>query len=84
MLKKAIGSFNWTDKKYLSTKKSFIQNLWQIKTKESTNYLKQLYQAAGDTVELQYAALQALLWQKTQYSYNTFRDIITSEYNGCT
>ncbi|MEI9913251.1 MAG: hypothetical protein WDO71_28565 [Bacteroidota bacterium] len=78
-LKNAIASLNWKEKKYLDTKKSLIGKLDDIKTKQATDYLKELYYAAGDTVELQYTVLEVLLSQKTSYSYNVFRDIITVE-----
>lgn len=78
-LKKAIGFINWNEKKYLDTKKSLINRLDNIKTNAASDYLKNLYYAAGDTVELQYTVLEALLKQKTQYAYNVFRDIITNE-----
>ncbi|MEJ0105690.1 MAG: TraB/GumN family protein [Bacteroidota bacterium] len=79
LLKKAIESFSWKDKKYLDTKKSFINKLKDIDSKESSDYLKALYYAAGDTVELQYTALETLLQQQSKYSMNLFRDIITLE-----
>ncbi|MEI9807958.1 MAG: TraB/GumN family protein [Bacteroidota bacterium] len=78
-LKKAIGSLNWNEKKYLDTKKSLIGKLDDIKTKASSDYLKELYYAAGDTLELQYITLQSLLSQQTPYAYNVFRDIVTVE-----
>lgn len=78
-LKKAIASLNWSEKKYLDTKKSLIGKLDDIKTKAASDYLKELYYAAGDTLELQYTALETLLDQKTPYAYNVFRDIITNE-----
>lgn len=78
-LKKAIASLTWSEKKYLDTKKSLIGKLDDIKTKAASDYLKDLYYAAGDTIELQYTALETLLNQKTQYAYNVFRDIITVE-----
>ncbi|MBS1609500.1 MAG: TraB/GumN family protein [Bacteroidetes bacterium] len=77
--KKAIGSFSWEDKKYLDTKKSFISKLKDIDSKESSDYLKHLYYAAGDTVEIQYTVLETLLQQQTKYSISMFRDIITEE-----
>ncbi|HET6994563.1 MAG TPA: hypothetical protein VFI06_06260, partial [Chitinophagaceae bacterium] len=78
-LKKAIGSIGWKEKKYLDTKKSLVAKLSDIPTKASSDYLKELYYAAGDTLELQYAALETLLQQQTPYSYSVFRDIITVE-----
>jgi uncharacterized protein YbaP (TraB family) len=79
MLKKAIHSLNWDEKKYLDTKKSMIAKLNDIPSKEVSNFLRELYYAAGDTVELQYAALETLLQQKTPYAFTVFRDIIINE-----
>lgn len=78
-LKKAIAFLSWNEKKYLNTKKSLIGKLDDIQTKQATDYLRQLYYATGDTVELQYATLEALLQQKTQYAYTIFRDIVMNE-----
>ncbi|MFI5131267.1 MAG: TraB/GumN family protein, partial [Chitinophagales bacterium] len=78
-LKKAIASLNWNEKKYLDTKKSLIAKLDVIITKEASDYLKELYYAAGDTIELQYAVLEVLLQQQTNYAYSVFRDIVTVE-----
>ena len=46
-LKKAIGSLNWNEKKYIDTKKSLIGKLDAIETKAASDYLKELYYAAG-------------------------------------
>ena len=78
-LRKAIASLNWKEKKYIETKKSLISKLDGIPTKQASDYLRDLYYAAGDTIELQYAALETLLQQKTSYAYSVFRDIITVE-----
>ncbi|MFN8291463.1 MAG: TraB/GumN family protein [Chitinophagaceae bacterium] len=79
MLKQAISTLNWNEKKYLETKKSFLAKLSAIKTHASSDYLKQLYYNLDDTIELQYTVLEALLQHKDQYAYNIFRDIITTE-----
>lgn len=79
LLKKAIAATDWNEKKYLDTKKALIGKLDDIPAKPATDYLKELYYAAGDTVELQYTILEALLQQKTDYSFSVFRDIITNE-----
>ncbi|MEI9943055.1 MAG: hypothetical protein WDN26_02440 [Chitinophagaceae bacterium] len=50
-----------------------------FRTKAASDYLKELYYAAGDTIELQYNILETLLQQKTQYSYNLFRDMVMNE-----
>jgi uncharacterized protein YbaP (TraB family) len=76
---KAIQSFKWSDRRYLDNKKSFIGKLAAIKTKQSADFLKNLYYAAGDTVELQYTALETLLKHRNRYAFNLFRDIITTE-----
>lgn len=78
-LKKAIGSLGWKEKQYLATKKQFIWQLATLQEKEVTDYLKSLYVAAGDTLELQHAILESLLGQRTSYAYATFRDIILNE-----
>lgn len=79
VLTKAINSFNWSEKKYLERKISFINKLAGIDIKASSDLLKQIYFNAGDTVMLQHAALETLLKQKTHYAFNLFRDIITVE-----
>lgn len=78
-LKKAIASLDWKEKNYLDVKKSLIAKLDRIAVKDAADYLKQTYYAAGDTIELQYAALETLLQQQTQYAFNVFRDIVTVE-----
>lgn len=78
-LKKAIASINWKEKKYLDTKKSLIGKLDNMPTRVASDYLKDIYYAAGDTIELQYAILETLLQQKTKYAFGVFRDIITVE-----
>ena len=79
VLKKAIQSLSWRQNKYLDAKKAFIGKLKDVDTRESADYLNNLYDAAGDTVELKYAALEALLQQQTGYAMNVFRDIIVRE-----
>jgi uncharacterized protein YbaP (TraB family) len=78
-LKKAIGRMNWDIKKYLESKKDLIEKLGDIDVKACSDYLKELYYAAGDTVELQYSILEALLQHKTDYAFKLFRDIVTAE-----
>jgi hypothetical protein len=70
---------NWNEKGYLDTKSSLINKLGDIKTQASANYLKDLYYALDDTVQLQYPILESLLQHKTQYAYNLFRGIINNE-----
>src|SRR6185436_5457738 len=76
---RAINSFKWSEKKYLERKISFIEKLGTIPTKSASDFLKNVYYSAGDTLQLQHTALEALLAQQTQYSYNIFKDIITTE-----
>lgn len=78
-LRKVIAGLNWNEKKYLDTKKSFINKLGNIRTRQSADYLRQLYYAFGDTVQLQYSVLENLLQQQTAYAYSIFSDIITAE-----
>lgn len=79
LLKKCIQSLSWKDKKYLDLKNDFVWKLAGIHSKESADYLKDIYYAAGDTVELQYTALTALLKHKSSYAFRLFRDIIVSD-----
>jgi hypothetical protein len=78
-LKKAIAWLNWSEKKYLDTKKSLIEKFGDIKTAGSADHLKDLYYALDDTVDLQYTVLESLLQQETAYSYSVFRDIVNTE-----
>lgn len=78
-IKKAIQSLGWKEKKYLDTKKAFVWELAFVKTSEAADFLKSVYMAAGDTIDLQYTALEALLTQKTAYSYKVFKDIMVSD-----
>jgi hypothetical protein len=79
LVKKAIASLNWKEKKYLDVKKSMIGRLFTLKDRRASDYLKDLYYAAGDTVEVQYACLETLLNQKTPYSFQVFKDVVTNE-----
>ena len=79
LLTKAINSFKWSEKKYLERKIAFINKLGDIPVKASADLLKDIYYAAGDTVQLQHTALAALVNQETQYSFDLFKNIITSE-----
>src|SRR4029078_7638141 len=78
-LKRAIATLSWKEKKYLEVKKSLISKLGDIKTKASSDLLKELYYAAGDTVDMQYIALESLLQQQTQYAFAVFKTIISVE-----
>lgn len=78
-LKNTIELLNWNEQKYLDTKKALINKLGDIATNASAAYLRQLYYAADDTIQLQYAALESLLQHKTSYAYGVFRDIINTE-----
>jgi hypothetical protein len=78
-LRKSIQSLSWKERKYMDARNDFIWQLSTIKTKQSADYLKYLYYAAGDTVDFQYTVLSALLHQKTLYSYQVFKDIMINE-----
>ena len=78
-LKKAISTVSWKEKKYLEIKKSLINKLGDVKTKASSDLLKDLYYAAGDTIDMQYVALESLLQQQTQYAFAVFKTIISVE-----
>jgi uncharacterized protein YbaP (TraB family) len=78
-LKKAIQSLTWKEKKYLDVKNTLITKLSAIPSQASSDYLKEIYYSAGDTLSLQYRALEALLLQQTDYSFTVFRDILINE-----
>lgn len=78
-LKKAIMACNWEQKKYLNTKRDLIAKLGGINTRAAADYLRDMYYAQGDTVQLVYTTLQALLWHKNDYAYGLFRSIIANE-----
>ena len=78
-LKTAIRALGFEEKNYLEVKKSLIGKLSEMKTNNAADYLNEIYYAAGDTIELQYAALEALLQQQTQYAFNVFKNIIVTE-----
>ena len=78
-IKNAIESLSWKEKKYMDAKNSLVYKLSDVPTKASADYLRQVYYAAGDTVDLQYTALEALLQQKNAYAYQVFKDIMVNE-----
>ena len=78
-VKKAVSYLSWKEKKYLDTKKMLIGKLDDIKTRAASDYLKELFYTAGDTLELQYKILETLLQQETQYAYNIFKEIMLNE-----
>lgn len=77
--KAALGSLNFKEKDYLLVKKRFITKLSEIKTREASDFLVDLFHAAGDTLELQNTALETLLRQKTRYSFEKFRQLLADE-----
>ncbi len=79
MLKKSIESLSWKEKKYTEVKKDFIGKLSLISSKAASDYLRAVYFAAGDTVDIQYAALETLLQQTTFYAYQTFAGIMQTD-----
>lgn len=78
-LKQAVTSLNWKEKKYLEIKKELIGKFSSIPTPEVAAYLRGLYYALDDTVQLQYTVLESLLQLKTKEAYLQFRDIINTE-----
>lgn len=78
-LKRSIQSLSWKEKKYLDVKTSLIAQLSQARTAAASDFLREIYYAGNDTIDLQYAALEALLSQKTAYSYGVFKNIMLDE-----
>lgn len=79
LAKKAVASLDWKEKKYLETKRTLISRMNEIRTRAASDYFRELYFAAGDTLELQYISLETLLRQKTPYAFQVFRDIMINE-----
>ncbi len=79
LVRMALERLNWKEKKYLDTKCAVISKLGEIDSKESSDYLKGLYYASGDTIQLQYAVLGSLLQHENSYAYAAFREIISNE-----
>jgi uncharacterized protein YbaP (TraB family) len=79
LLVSAVNSLGWKEKNYLKTKGALLAKFGDIKTKESARYLRDMYYAAGDTIQFQYVILENLLQQKTAYAYSLFRDIVNNE-----
>lgn len=78
-LKAAIEQLDWNMPGYLQTKKALIFKLGDMPVRASADYLKQLYYALGDTVELIYPVLESLLQHRNSYAYTHFKTIITDE-----
>lgn len=78
-LQKAIAILDWKEKNYLEIKKDLIGKLDVLKTKQASDYLQDLYYAAGDTLEFQHKTLEVLLQQNTRYAFKLFRDILLNE-----
>jgi hypothetical protein len=74
-----INSLGWKEKNYLKTKSALLARFSDIKIKASADYLRDMYYAAGDTIQFQYVVLENLLQQKTTYAYSLFRDIVNNE-----
>ncbi len=79
LLKKAIGSLAWRRQDYLEVKKNLLGKMAAMPTTEAADYLRTVYMGAADTAELQYAALETLLAQRTAYAYKTFASILQTD-----
>lgn len=78
-LKNAIAACSWQQKNYLDNKEVLISKLGEIPVNDAADYLKSLYNQAGDTVQLQYAALEAMLRHRRAYAMEQFRSIVANE-----
>lgn len=78
-LQRCIGSLSWSGPAYLDTKKALIGKLAFLRSRGTADYLVNLYRQAGDTVDLQYAALEALLRQKTAYAFAAFGRLMATD-----
>lgn len=78
-LEAAIRSLGWKEKKYLDIKTAFINRLGDIQCPASADILERIYFAAGDTLQLQYAALENLLQHRNSYAYDIFGKIMMND-----
>ncbi|MGZ3911532.1 MAG: TraB/GumN family protein [Flavisolibacter sp.] len=78
-MKKALAFLGWKDKNYLEAKTSLLYKISTIATPAATDFLKEQYYTAGDTLDFQYTALEALLNQKTSYAFRQFGDIMVND-----
>lgn len=74
-----IDTLQPEQEKYFEYKSQLIEEMWEIKTPENINYLKGLYEKAGDTVTFQLSVLKTLLYMETDESYKTFKDLLINE-----
>jgi uncharacterized protein YbaP (TraB family) len=78
-LRLAIEATGWKEKNYMELRKSLVGKLATLKTKAASDYLKNIYTQASDTIEFQYAALSGLISQQTVYSFGVLRDILVAD-----
>lgn len=78
-IEKAMSTLGWKEKKYLDNKVAFIDQLGEINTKASAHLLERIFHEAGDTLRLQYAALENLLQHRSKYAYEKFRNILIND-----
>lgn len=74
-----IQSLSWKEKKYLAAKEALTMLLAQIPQPAATDQLVKQYHAAGDTIRLQYIALESMLQQGTPYAFQAFGRIMRSD-----
>jgi len=78
-IKKAINGLSWSNKRYLTLKKRWINIVGSFHDTASVNYLNQLYMQVKDTSELQNAVLDALLNMRTAGSFTAFSNLLLNE-----
>jgi hypothetical protein len=78
-LKRAIALASPAEKQYMKIKGALMSKLSSIPSSECSDLLRSLYVAAGDTIELQYRALSALLHQQTAYAFQVFASIMKTD-----
>lgn len=78
-IKSAIQSLSWEIPDYLTIKSYLITRLGSLKDSSVVSYLKTLYPAVKDTVDLQNAILSSLLFQQTRESFIAFKDLLLQD-----
>jgi uncharacterized protein YbaP (TraB family) len=78
-LRAAYERLSSKDRGYLELKTGFVDVLGSLPSASSVNWLREIYYAAGDTVQLQHAALSALLHQRSEPAYKVFAELMTAD-----
>ncbi|MGX5817438.1 TraB/GumN family protein [Chitinophaga lutea] len=74
-----IRAWNVSEKNYLDVKSSMLQELGHIRHASILPFLREAYEAAGDTSALQHSILQSLLRQRSKEGNALFNELVLRE-----